>query len=307
MGVDLHSVNLMRLAAKAGADFSSVLTLGRLGFFLDDAELAAFCRDTGRPSSQEHAAALRGDGFCEAFLGQCFGAREVVSLDASPYDGATLIHDLNVPIARGARQFDAILDFGCLEHVFNLPVALANVLSLCRDGGHILHVTPANNWCGHGFYQFSPEMFFSLYSAERGFAGTQVFLVEHHCPGVWYRLLDPRRTGRRMQVVNRERTSTLVLTRKTAQALSPLTDPPQQSDYITQWQGAEAPQQVSPSAPPALRRPKGPLSVISGKLRNRLRRARNYLVGHKQRLRRRRADVECVEVRDLIADPVARS
>src|SRR6185503_12604950 len=172
VGLDIHSLNLLRLAEKAGADFSSVLTVGRLGLYLSDAQLAGYLRETGRAASPEE---LRGEGFCERFLERAFGAREVVSLDASAYDGATLIHDLNVPL-KGEGRFSAVLDFGTLEHVFNFPVAVSNLIAACRDGGHLLHALPANNWCGHGFYQFSPELFFSVYSEARGFVGTQVFL-----------------------------------------------------------------------------------------------------------------------------------
>jgi hypothetical protein len=30
-------------------------------------------------------------------------------------------------------------------------------------------VTPANNQMGHGFYQFSPELFFRVFSQENGY------------------------------------------------------------------------------------------------------------------------------------------
>ena len=68
MAVDIHSVNLLRLAQMSGADLSSILTLGHLGLFLDEHELRRFCRDTGRPTDRTEIEALRGDGFCEGCL-----------------------------------------------------------------------------------------------------------------------------------------------------------------------------------------------------------------------------------------------
>jgi hypothetical protein len=302
MGLDIHSLNLLRLAQGAGADFSSVLTLGRLTLFLSDEELAGYCRETRRPWSASTAAELKGDGFCEPLLKKCFGAGEVVSLDALPYDGAALIHDLNRPLPAG-RQFSAVLDFGCLEHVFNFPVAIDNVVASCRDGGHVLHVAPANNWCGHGFYQFSPELFFSLYSEARGFTGTQVFLVETDSPSRWYRLRNPLGTGKRINVINRERINVLVLTRKTSRAVASLDAAPQQSDYVAEWSG-------TPRAAPArtsrmrewrrgITKATG-LSALSRAIRLPLRSLRHYLLGHKQKLTWRRSDMEQVDVASLL-------
>src|SRR5919199_152404 len=154
MGLDIHCLNLLRFGEKAGVDYSSLLTIGRPGFFVSEDELARFFRESGAPPRARESWATKGDGFCEAFLKAVFGAQDVASLDASPYENATFIQDMNLPW-RPDRRFSAVLDFGCLEHVFNFPVAIANVIAACRDGGHLLHALPANNWCGHGFYQFS--------------------------------------------------------------------------------------------------------------------------------------------------------
>lgn len=300
MGLDIHSLNLLRLAQKAGADLSSVLTVGRLGLYLSDEELA----DYFRASRQAIAPAdVRGGGFCEAFLQRAFGANEVVSLDASDYDGATLIHDLNLPLSP-QRRFSAVLDFGTLEHVFNVPVALSNLIALCRDGGVLLHALPANNWCGHGFYQFSPELFFSLYSEKRGFSGTLVYLVETSRPSTWYRVRNPLESGKRVNVVNREKTLILVLTRKSAHAVLPLDSAPQQSDYAFQvWEAAPEPRAARDEGRERRRRIGRSLglSAAARSVRQPLRALRAYLFGHKERLRHSRRDLERVDVASLVA------
>lgn len=67
---------------------------------------------------------------------------------------------MNMPLADRrsalAGQFDLVIDGGTLEHVFSLPVAVANLMFLARKGGHILSANLANKLCGHGFYQFTP-------------------------------------------------------------------------------------------------------------------------------------------------------
>jgi hypothetical protein len=48
---------------------------------------------------------------------------------------------------------------------FNFPVALANAMKMAKIGGHFAARTPANNQCGHGFYQFSPGLFYRIIGA----------------------------------------------------------------------------------------------------------------------------------------------
>lgn len=66
-------------------------------------------------------------------------------------------------------KYDAVIDSGTPEHVFNFPVALASAMSMVRKGGYLFVVTMANNHCGHGFYQFSSELFFRALARENGF------------------------------------------------------------------------------------------------------------------------------------------
>lgn len=301
MGLDLHCLNLLRFGANQGVDYSRVLTLGRPGLFLSEDELAGFLRETRRTWTAQDMARVRGDGFSEQFLKAVFGAQDVVSLDASPYENPTRIHDMNRPLTGGGR-FSAVLDFGCLEHIFNFPVAVSNVIASCREGGHLLHALPANNCCGHGFYQFSPEMFFSVYSEARGFRGTQVFLVELDRPWKWYKVRSPLESGKRVNVVNREQTYALVLTQKMAQAKSPIEDAPQQSDYLVEWNRASQPSAAvsGPSRWRKISRSLG-LSSLAKAVRLPLRSFRSRVLGHRQRLRADRPDMTEIDVRSLMS------
>lgn len=294
MGIDVPALHLLALARARGADFSRTLTIGRQSLQLDDAELAGFLERLGRPDLARDPAAVRRDGYCETLLREAFGAKENQSIDAAPYEHASIIHDMNLPFAPG-EQYSAVLDIGCLEHVFNFPVAVANVVAACAIGGHIVHVLPGNNLCGHGFYQFSPELFFSLYSAERGFGDTDVYLVELARPARWYRVSSPSVLKRRVNVVNRERTYVFVLTRKAAHAASPLEHPPQQSDYVEQWRSA-----AEVAATGGERRRRRALSALARTLREGLRRVRCRLLGTRERLHPGRTDVQPVRVEDWL-------
>jgi SAM-dependent methyltransferase len=108
------------------------------------------------------------------------GLAEVQALDCSNFEGAEIVHDLNLPVPAGLHdRFDLIVDGGTLEHVFDIRQSLTNVARMLRGGGRIIHFSPASNWVNHGFYQFSPTLFYDYYVAN-GFAELRGFLVEHN-------------------------------------------------------------------------------------------------------------------------------
>ena len=215
MGFETNAAALLLKMRRDGVDFGRVLTLGHQHLHLDPATYRRVQSRLGQPLATE--VPVYADGLLAAL-----GAASVEALDASTYEGATRIHDLNEPVpAAWQEQFDLVFDGGTLEHVFNFTAALKNCMQMVKPQGRFVSVTMPNNWCGHGFYQFSPEFFFSLYAEGRGFTGTEVFLVEEHRPRTWYRVRNPAHLGRRVQVVNRERTLVLVMTRKTSRAVMP--------------------------------------------------------------------------------------
>jgi SAM-dependent methyltransferase len=104
------------------------------------------------------------------------GAKEIVVTDVSDYEGATLILDLNNPVPdEHAGQFDVLLDIGTLEHLFDVPTALANFAKLLKTGGELILILPASNAIDHGFYSFSPGLLFDYFRAN-GFDSFDCYL-----------------------------------------------------------------------------------------------------------------------------------
>jgi len=239
MGVDAGALGLLALARSSGADFSRVVTIGRHRMNVSNDELETFFRQRNRADLAEIARGGALQGYCETLLTSAFGAGLVKSMDASDYEQADIIHDMNKPLG-GGEQFSLVLDFGTLEHVFNVPVAFDNVAKLSARGAHILHVLPSNNFVGHGFYQFSPEFFYQLYAPERGYAGTRVFAAPASTPNLWYEVRAPRDVGRRVDITSRDQLHLLVLTQKTGEPTPLVETPIQQSDYVVAWQAPRA-------------------------------------------------------------------
>jgi hypothetical protein len=234
MGVNARGLGLLALARASGADFSRVVTIGRQSLSLSPDDLAHFFTSRGRADIAEKLAADPGEGYCEQVLKLAFGARTTQSIDASDYEQAGIVHDMNTPLAP-AETYSVVMDFGTLEHVFNVPVAFDNVAALASPGGWILHMLPGNNLAGHGFYQFSPELFFQIYAPERGYEGTRVFAAPESTLSTWYEVTAPRDLKKRVDITSRDQVYLLVLTRKVGEP-TPLTQRPvQQSDYVALW------------------------------------------------------------------------
>lgn len=223
MGIDVHALNFLRYARKFGG-FESTLTIGRQVVHL-------------RPREIRHLLGVDDvsglTGYCEALLKTHFGASGVESVDNSNFENATVIFDMNRAVPETvASRYDTVLDAGCTEHIFNAPQALKNISSLCRPGGQILHVLPANNFCGHGFWQFSPELFFSLYSPANGYEQTEIFIADLSRTDRWFRVHRPS-GGKRVNVHSATPLYVLVRTVLARETFSH--EDIQQSDYVYEW------------------------------------------------------------------------
>ena len=153
-------------------------------------------------------------------------------MDNSDFEGAKIIQDLNKEIPKNLEnRFDTLIDFGTTEHIFNVNQVIQNYVKMIKPQGVIVHVLPANNFLGHGFYQFSPELFYSLYKPENGFEKTKVYLVEHKRNGKWYRVSAPR-NGERALFKSKSPTSVVCITTKSKDAFGQVW----QSDYEYSWE-----------------------------------------------------------------------
>ena len=105
-----------------------------------------------------------------------------------------------------------------------------------------MHIcTNANNICGHGFYQFSPEFFYRVFSEANGYRVESVCLIETPFHLVEksprqrvFAAADPASVGKRMVLVNDKPVSIYVHARRVADR--PLfARAPYQSDYRSEW------------------------------------------------------------------------
>ena len=265
MAINAISAELLMLCRTLQPDAGSFLMLGRQWLRLVPEEASALQARHGL-HLEDLADAKRSDSVYAEPLLERLKFQQVESLDATAYQGAGLVHDLNTPLPlEHHAKFDWVFDGGSLEHVFDFPTAIRNITALLKTGGLFITMTPANNWMGHGFYQFSPELFYRAFCAEHGFRTRFAALVAHGPPPVFHALRDPAKTGHRAQINPPGRMSLLFVAEKLSATAS--IKEVQQSDYSARWKdGREKP--ATSSA--ARKAPGGLKALIPASLREKV-------------------------------------
>jgi len=130
-------------------------------------------------------------------------------------------------------------------------------MEMVRVGGHLLLQTPANNYCGHGFYQFSPELYYRVLSPENGFVVERMLACESYSGSRWYEVTDPAQVKARVELIGSgQRVMLLIRARRTHEAAIFATWP-QQSDYVEAWSKGQGLEATQPTGEYGIRREPG--------------------------------------------------
>jgi SAM-dependent methyltransferase len=175
MGVAKSAAKILLAEAKARPFHGSALLLGRQFVTLSERDLREAAQSFGvrlQPTevklSQFPELAAQ-EYLSDRSLFELLGFSQVQAMDASEYEDADFIHDLNdanVP-SELIGAFDFILDSGTIEHIFHLPNVMLALFRMLKPGGRIVHITPSSNYLDHGLYMFSPTWFADFYSANQ--------------------------------------------------------------------------------------------------------------------------------------------
>ncbi len=238
MGLDINAVRFLISARKSGVEFGGVLTLGRQDLNVYPAKMRTVLEQHGFPSTA-FATNAPDTGFAESVF-KSLGAKNVYALDASDFEGAEFVHDLNQPLPEKLQQrFDIVYDGGTLEHVFNYPQALKNCMEMVKPGGRFITHAPGNNWWGHGFYQVSPELFYRAFSSDNGFEMERMIAHFVGPYGRWHEVSDPDKIRARVEAITFGPVQLLVQAKRIA-VVPIFAKTPQQSDYSQRWEDPEA-------------------------------------------------------------------
>jgi len=248
MGITANCSKFLFYSKDLGVNFKRSLTLGRLNLFASKKDISDQVNFFNN-SSKSIKEVIFKDAYAEPLF-EILGAEKTDSLDYSNYEKATIIHDLNFPVDDFLKdRFTAIVDGGTIEHVFNFPVAIKNCMEMLEEGGHYIGITPANNTMGHGFYQFSPELYYRVFSEENGFETLKIVLCAEKEKDVfsdWYEVVDPQKAQRRVLFTNDSPSYLMVIARKTKKKKI-FEHTPQQSDYEVLWEKNRSIQRNQPA------------------------------------------------------------
>lgn len=223
MGITYETAKLLKNARSRGVDYAHTLQVGRQNLIMGRAEVRRLGLDPSAVLPVPWS-------FAESFF-KTLGAFTVASLDASQFEGASIIHDLNRPVpARIYDQYSAVVDVGTIEHVFDVARCLHNYMVMVRPGGHVIIHTPSNNYLEHGFHQFGPQLFERVFRHVNGFALTNIVLMEY-APSI--RLWRPSVSAETREMTTIWPTAVYV----EAQRIGDVPDmlDVQQQSYATEW------------------------------------------------------------------------
>ncbi len=186
--------------------------------------------------------------FADDMFREALKFESVTSIDFSPYEGASVVQDIGAKLRPDLiGQFDLAVDGGTLEHVFNYPVAVGNLMRLVRLGGAVYTQNPCNGLAGHGFYQFSPELLYRVFSEKNGFeiqfvriAIARNLSVEKTTNQPVYEVIDPAKYRGRVSLACKDPALLMSLAVKRSN-VEPFTEPVLQSDYLEKWSDAVPP------------------------------------------------------------------
>ncbi len=256
MAIDPPALRFLLDARRAGADFTAMLCLGRQQLWLSRRELERAFADYGDrlsrvqledslsdpdPRGRESAGSPMGR-IADSVLGH-LGAQSVDSLDASEFEGASVIADFNEPLDPSLEErYSVVFDGGTREHVFDAATSLRNCMRAVARGGHFLAVSPWDGHGVHGFYQFTPEFYYRALDRRSGFEIERLLASDGRR---WWEVTDPAVLGRRIRSAAFIRPTYLYVRARRVEITAPLRELPQQSDYAAEWQG-----RASAVAPP---------------------------------------------------------
>jgi hypothetical protein len=106
------------------------------------------------------------------------GSRSVRALDVTDYEGAEIIHDLNVPIPDALIETaDFILDGSTLDNLFNPASGLQSITRMLRPGGRFLALNMASAHASP--YTIMTPHWFADYLAINQFEDAKVYVTVH--------------------------------------------------------------------------------------------------------------------------------
>jgi hypothetical protein len=188
MGLNQHHIEMVAREHLYRPICGDVLMIGRQTVYLSPNELIETVRgigvDVGAAGSAQleldrstlNRADARDDLVSDRAAFSLFGETRVRAIDVNAYEGAEIVHDLNMPIPTSIRGIaDVLVDGSTLDNTFDVATALRNYCEMLRPGGRLFM---ANIFSAHhSAYTLTPPLTLLDYFVVNGFADCQAYVV----------------------------------------------------------------------------------------------------------------------------------
>ena len=179
MGINQNVFKLLLLENSYKPITGNFLSIGKHTVSMNNNIICNLLKDYGMPflnnkdidTSTRHSSKKN---LSDTALLKSFSNAKYSCLDVSNYEGANIIHDMNLPIPNSLKnKFDFIYNGSCMDNIFNPVSFLINTTEMLKPGGRILHHERSTTGAG-AYLAFSPEYFFSYYSINK-FADVKIY------------------------------------------------------------------------------------------------------------------------------------
>jgi SAM-dependent methyltransferase len=149
-----------------------VLLIGRQTVLLNEKEALALIRECGldprpnflRETDSSTVGSDVGRYITDRSFFSMFSDVRVKALDVSTYEGAEIVHDLNLDLPLNLHgTADFIFNGSCLDNLFDPATAIKSLSKMLKPGGRIVHLEHGSP-IQDAFLCYSPEWFFSFYA-----------------------------------------------------------------------------------------------------------------------------------------------
>ncbi len=165
MGIEITQLHFLMSSQKAGVSLKKSVMLGRQDLLLRPSEIKNIFNQYNMSVDSEEIEHILNDEnhFAEPLFVK-LGAEVIDSIDCMPFEGATIVHDMNLPLPEKLKNsYSLVFDGGTLEHVFNFPQSIKNCMEMVKVDGHFMSVTPCNNMMGMVFINLAQSSFFEYF------------------------------------------------------------------------------------------------------------------------------------------------
>lgn len=158
MGIDVHALRYIENLKKAGHldGVERVMELGAQYVHATEKDLVRFARAFGKSGRE-----VRSGRDLHEMIGLSFACIDT----SGEFD--SIVVDLNFePLpADHVAAYDLVTNHGTTEHIFNQAHAFNVIHDLTRKGGLMMHALPYTGYTVHGFFNYTPKLFWALAEA----------------------------------------------------------------------------------------------------------------------------------------------